>query len=754
MPNDLKKTPKDVFRAIPNLPPNVRDAIQRVSLASSRNPQILSYNERELELWKARDPDHRTITKHDIDIYKEHVDTPVQRTQTVFSSPQKKTEIPPLAKIRTPEEFSLWLNHYRQNLPEEFRKRMYISPTDFMQKKVFYPKFWKLISSTLPPEELDRLNTYTQSARQSEIYPRFIYWRNHLPHHFQAMVPDELYQVYAYAKLNEASHPPSRENIEIFEAQKPLVPPHEEVSHAENKKSEEPVTKSTASTTHQVVPETHISDAQENLDQADVREQVIPPTREEAVLNQENQISETLSSPADIQQAEEPIMPPNTPYSPLSYPTSTEERMSAEERSDQPQQSTQSSTHNPNYKQMQERYKDLKNPQRVIDRTKQQIENIKNPKQLFNNKINTYKNRVNQGRKVFKTARNLFKTGGKLGRTGATAAEVGAAGGAGAAGAGGVTVAGAGAVTIGGITIGTIFLIIFCVLMVLFVLILFALLFFAILFGTQETFDRIIVQKTANKTAVPNPADATTPEQTDITFTISATYDKKSSGIAIYDNIPDNAEFVSAEGNYRAYDAQGNIVTDPENNKDTIKQIVWTIGNNTGTPSSTAPGGTTSPSGWPTNGTITQGPRGAYDHETHMFQPYGYEALDIGAYTGTPLYATFDGVVQATHFLTTEPGSSGNGYWGTGNSIELSDDKRTFTILYGHLSQINVQQGASVKRGDVIGLVGNTGVSTGAHLHWEFRGLPLRTPYIPQDVTPSNCDYPSIPCSPSVVNFQ
>ena len=41
--------------------------------------------------------------------------------------------------------------------------------------------------------------------------------------------------------------------------------------------------------------------------------------------------------------------------------------------------------------------------------------------------------------------------------------------------------------------------------------------------------------------------------------------------------------------------------------------------------------------------------------------------------------------------------------------------------LYGHLSEILVQEGQEVSRGDLIGRLGNTGLSTGAHLHWEMR---------------------------------
>ena len=58
-----------------------------------------------------------------------------------------------------------------------------------------------------------------------------------------------------------------------------------------------------------------------------------------------------------------------------------------------------------------------------------------------------------------------------------------------------------------------------------------------------------------------------------------------------------------------------------------------------------------------------------------------------------------------------------NGY---GNVVEVrhANDHST---LYAHLSQINVRNGQSVLKGDVIGAVGSTGWSTGPHLHFEFR---------------------------------
>jgi murein DD-endopeptidase MepM/ murein hydrolase activator NlpD len=81
---------------------------------------------------------------------------------------------------------------------------------------------------------------------------------------------------------------------------------------------------------------------------------------------------------------------------------------------------------------------------------------------------------------------------------------------------------------------------------------------------------------------------------------------------------------------------------------------------------------------------------------------------DFTAPVGTDIYATGNGVVEKVEFY-------GRGY---GNNIIINHGYG-YETLYGHLSKINVRQGQKINRGDVIGFVGNTGTSTGPHLHYE-----------------------------------
>lgn len=100
--------------------------------------------------------------------------------------------------------------------------------------------------------------------------------------------------------------------------------------------------------------------------------------------------------------------------------------------------------------------------------------------------------------------------------------------------------------------------------------------------------------------------------------------------------------------------------------------------------------------------------------------PYGYtryvngkfdsshRALDLAAKEGTPIKATNDGIVALSELL-----------YLTGNSIYIDHGMGLFS-QYAHLSELRVKAGDHVKQGDIIGLVGTTGFSTGPHLHFTF----------------------------------
>lgn len=110
------------------------------------------------------------------------------------------------------------------------------------------------------------------------------------------------------------------------------------------------------------------------------------------------------------------------------------------------------------------------------------------------------------------------------------------------------------------------------------------------------------------------------------------------------------------------------------------------------------------PSIWPVRGWVTSGfgPRMSPFTE----KPGWHDGLDIGAAPNAPVQAPAQGRVVATGF---DPK--------LGNTVKL-DHGFGIETLYGHLAKALVKEGQRVNRGDVVGLVGSTGLSTGPHLHY------------------------------------
>ena len=86
-----------------------------------------------------------------------------------------------------------------------------------------------------------------------------------------------------------------------------------------------------------------------------------------------------------------------------------------------------------------------------------------------------------------------------------------------------------------------------------------------------------------------------------------------------------------------------------------------------------------------------------------------HDGIDIACKVGTPVKAVLSGVVDFS-------GREG----GYGKLIQLRHTGEQMKTRYGHLSKLLVKKGQRVRRGDIIGQSGNTGVSTGPHLHFEL----------------------------------
>jgi murein DD-endopeptidase MepM/ murein hydrolase activator NlpD len=94
-------------------------------------------------------------------------------------------------------------------------------------------------------------------------------------------------------------------------------------------------------------------------------------------------------------------------------------------------------------------------------------------------------------------------------------------------------------------------------------------------------------------------------------------------------------------------------------------------------------------------------------HPIYKSQDF-HPGIDFSAVQGTPIYATGDGIVERADNLA-------QGY---GNHIVIKHGFG-FETLYGHMSKFKARAGQRVKRGEVIGYVGSTGLSTAPHVHYE-----------------------------------
>ncbi len=136
------------------------------------------------------------------------------------------------------------------------------------------------------------------------------------------------------------------------------------------------------------------------------------------------------------------------------------------------------------------------------------------------------------------------------------------------------------------------------------------------------------------------------------------------------------------------------------------------------------------PTLWPVEGRVTS----SFGEREDPFNGEGafHAGMDISAPTGTPIRATADGLVDSAE--------TANGY---GRQVIL-DHGHGIRTVYGHMAKMVVLAGQHVTRGQIIGYVGQTGRSTGPHLHYEVRinNVPVNPhKYLRESFAQASADY-------------
>jgi murein DD-endopeptidase MepM/ murein hydrolase activator NlpD len=147
-----------------------------------------------------------------------------------------------------------------------------------------------------------------------------------------------------------------------------------------------------------------------------------------------------------------------------------------------------------------------------------------------------------------------------------------------------------------------------------------------------------------------------------------------------------------------------------------------------------APG--SAPLSWPLSSVIITQAFGKTADSGRLYASGSHSGVDMGASVGTPVYAMADGVVGGTGDTDLACRGASFGKW-----ILIKYDNN-LASTYGHLSLIKVTSGQRVKRGELVGYSGNTGHSTGPHLHTSLY------PADAVDVSPKE----SIACKGKILN--
>ncbi len=108
--------------------------------------------------------------------------------------------------------------------------------------------------------------------------------------------------------------------------------------------------------------------------------------------------------------------------------------------------------------------------------------------------------------------------------------------------------------------------------------------------------------------------------------------------------------------------------------------------------------------------------------------------IDLACKTGTPVYASHDGVVTAAYE---------DKQWGNGKHVSMETQDGSRGSAYLHLSLISVKKGMFINAGTKVGEVGNTGFSTGEHLHFSYKvKCPEIGKFVYRDPVGRFSDYP------------
>ncbi len=115
---------------------------------------------------------------------------------------------------------------------------------------------------------------------------------------------------------------------------------------------------------------------------------------------------------------------------------------------------------------------------------------------------------------------------------------------------------------------------------------------------------------------------------------------------------------------------------------------------------------------------------------SQRYKGTSHKGIDLVGITSKKIHATVNGVVEAARWDMKWGSGVIDTNYGMGKYVRIKGDDAGYLYYFAHMSQLLVSAGQKIRKGDVIGIEGSTGNSTGSHVHYEIRRTTSNTTFL------------------------
>jgi len=115
---------------------------------------------------------------------------------------------------------------------------------------------------------------------------------------------------------------------------------------------------------------------------------------------------------------------------------------------------------------------------------------------------------------------------------------------------------------------------------------------------------------------------------------------------------------------------------------------------------------------------------------SQIYKGVSHKGIDLVGVDSKEIHSTVDGVVEAARWDVKSGAAGINTHYGMGQYVRIRATDTNYMYYFAHMSELLVSAGQSVKKGDMIGIEGSTGNTTGPHVHYEIRRTTSNTTFL------------------------